>query len=98
MAPSSNWFNPLRHLNKVDLPPPDGPSSATVSPGFTFTLTRSSTRRVPKRLVTSLTAMAKDTSASSFPARFEIARQIAERHGHDEVQRCRGQTDLQIAA
>ena len=44
--------------SSVVLPPPDGPSSATSSPGATVKLTSSSATKLPKPLLTLRTSMA----------------------------------------
>ena len=34
MLPSSGWSRPLKRESRVDLPHPDGPTTARNSPGF----------------------------------------------------------------
>ena len=48
ICPASGFWNPLIALNSVVFPAPFGPSSPTISPGATLTLTWSSAVIPPK--------------------------------------------------
>src|SRR5438270_9705252 len=98
ISPLSNSLSPFRQRNSVDLPPPEGPRIATISPGAMVSVTPLSTMRSPKRLQTLVQVMGQDISGCfTSPAPFEVARQMAERDRHDQIETRRRQPDAEVA-
>src|SRR5262245_52441549 len=84
------------HRSIVDLPPPLGPTKATVSPGWISKEMRSKMTRSPYRFTTSVITTWFAILDAFPPSLFQFASQITQGHGHRQVQHGSCQADLKV--
>src|SRR5262245_58430602 len=87
MRPSCTFSSPLMQRSMVDLPEPERPMTATISPFSSVSETPFSTSTSPKRLRT------PDSSTSGMELPFQRMAELGEREADDEIDRRRGEVD-----